>query len=659
MERSSTDALAQRFHLRVGLAGDFVSSYVADLIRRERIQAEVFLTDTVVDERDFLRSVAGFGYPAAVLLDAHGRVLQVAPPNPSVRGVDLTGRYPHLRTAVREGRPAVSPVVPSAAKGVPVVGFAVPFDTTSGRRVFSGAVEVGDSPLSSYLSSAISMPDIKVQLVDASGAIVAANEPHDAGLPTLNSRNPALVAAIGRHADGRYRDDGRWWRYASQAIPGTSWQLSATVTEDVLFAPVAGNHVAARAAVATAAIVGLLVVAAAARARRNRRELLLSEQRFRKVFDNSRIGMTLTDPDGRFVRVNPTLCQILGRGEAELLDRTVVDISHPSDTAQGIADRRDCLAGRTDGYDAERRYVHADGHTVEASVTSALLRDEAGRAQYFANQIIDVTERRALERAREHHEAELAERAEQLQQANAQMNDFIAMLSHDVRQPLTSVIATTELLLDDWTGTDDTTKHRDVQRIATAGNRADRLVTEILTLAQLDAGAITARPVHLDIHQAVREAVTSLDAGPNYSIDVTAPDQIDALVDPAHLQLMLANLLGNAVKYGAPPIDITVVRSGDHVQVRISDHGEGVPADFAAHLFDRFARADTGVAMAKTGTGLGLYLVRQLARAGAATVEYERHNPEGATFVLALPGAPAAPDPDSSAPAASTATQRS
>lgn len=633
LERGGRETLAQRFQLRVQLVADFVTSYVADLIERERVQAEAFLTEPTVDERDFFRSVNAFGYPAAVLLDSRGRALHVAPRDTTITGRQLADLYPHLRTATFEGQPAVSPVVPSAARGEPVVGFAVPFDTPSGRRVFSGAVEIARSPLGVYLSSAISMSGVKLHLIDASGVIVASNHEHAGSLPTLAVNEPRLTGALAERSSGQYLEQDGRWQYASHTIPGTPWRLSASVAEEVLYAPVAGGEIGGRAAVVAAAAVGLLVVVAAGRARRNRRELKISEELFRKVFDDSRIGMTLNDTTGRLIRVNPALCRMLGRGESDLVGRTYQEITHPDSRNAGVNDARDCLAGRAAGFTVDKQYLHADGSIVEASVTGAVLRDEQNRPQLFATQVVDVTERRAFERAREQHERELAERADQLQQANNQMADFIAMLTHDVRQPLTGIVSGGEVLLDDWTGMDDETRQRYVRRMTAAGRRADHIVTEILTLAQLDAGAIATRPVVLDVHDAVRQAVTAADV----PVTVTAPDEAPAFADPVHLQLMLGNLISNAAKYGSPPYEIVVVRLRDRVQIRVADRGEGVPEEFVPHLFDRFARADTGIATVKPGTGLGLHFVRQLADANGIEVGYQPGTAYGAVFFLMLP----------------------
>ena len=84
-------------------------------------------------------------------------MLHIAPANPDLIGVDLRERYPHIRTALTDNRPAVSAVVPSVAAGVPVVSFAVPFETTSGRRIFAGAVDIRSSPLGAYLPHAIAL----------------------------------------------------------------------------------------------------------------------------------------------------------------------------------------------------------------------------------------------------------------------------------------------------------------------------------------------------------------------------------------------------------------------------------------------------------------------------------------------------------------------
>lgn len=102
------------------------------------------------------------------------------------------------------------------------------------------------------------------------------------------------------------------------------------------------------------------------------------------------------------------------------------------------------------------------------------------------------------------------------------------------------------------------------------------------------------------------------------------------------------NLAGNAIKYGRPPVTVTVATRGERAVVSVSDQGEGVPDDFTPRLFERFARATTGVAATKQGTGFGLYIVRELARVNGGEVTYRANEPCGSIFELSLPLIPAA-----------------
>ncbi|MFC4068942.1 sensor histidine kinase [Actinoplanes subglobosus] len=619
------EATLSRFEYRVDLAADFVSSMVSELFERQQEQASALLTDRTVDPKDLAQAVTGLGYSSGLLLDDRGRVLQAMPPDPDLLGQDVTGRHSYLRSSVFDGQPAMSTPAPSALGGMPETVFAVPFSTEYGRRVFSAAVKIGESPFASYLSTSLNLEGGAVQLVDSSGAIVAANRTLDPPSTALRTHVPELASAMTLYRNGRYDQDGYWWRYTSAKVQGTPWRLSAAVTEEVLFSSAKSNEFASEVAVFSASAVGLLVVASSARARRRRRELQLGE-----VFDNARIGMLLTDPDGRLTRVNPAFCQMLGRPADELIGRDFTEYSHPDDAEAGRAEMADCVAGRSEGFALEKRYLHADGRTVEGSVTAAVLRDPAGRPRHFATQVLDVTERRALERARDRQAAELAERADQLA-------DFIAMLTHDVRQPLTNVVSGGEMLLDEWPDLDDETRCKYVQRMIAAGHRAGNLVEEVLMIAQLDAGALVARRSEFDVGDLVREAVAAHGANPAEPITVIASENAFGVADTTHLLLILANLLGNAVKYGAPPVTVTVADDGGtHVRILVSDEGEGVPEDFVPRLFDRFARADSGVATTKPGTGLGLYLVRQLADASGVRIAYERNRPRGSIFVLTL-----------------------
>src|SRR5215210_4481093 len=188
-QRQSENEIRQRLGDRAQQSARFVKTYTSDLLNQERRVAEHQLADRSVSSRRFARVNELFGYEAAVLLDGRGRALQVAPAKPELLGQDLTGKYAHLRSAA-QGRVAISKVVPSAAKGIPIVAFAMPFQSPQGRRVYSGAFDVASTPIGSYLRNATSLAGARVYLLDPSGVVIASNRRDLRGVNRVRSADP-------------------------------------------------------------------------------------------------------------------------------------------------------------------------------------------------------------------------------------------------------------------------------------------------------------------------------------------------------------------------------------------------------------------------------------------------------------------------------------
>ncbi|MDR7277652.1 sensor histidine kinase [Catenuloplanes atrovinosus] len=247
------------------------------------------------------------------------------------------------------------------------------------------------------------------------------------------------------------------------------------------------------------------------------------------------------------------------------------------------------------------------------------------------------------------HRQELTVRAYQLEAANAELKiandrvaDLVAMLSHDVRQPIATVIGLCELLIGDWLDASDDDKRGDVEKIAATAASMNNLVEEILTLTQLDGDTLLARPTPLNVRGVVNDVLTHMAPDRQAQVTVEIDPALRVLADPRHLHQILTNLVGNALKYGDPPVHIRATGAGGG-SIEVSDSGEGVPAEFVPHLFDRYTRADSGVAPTKKGTGLGLYIVKQLALANNGVIAYRSAEPTGACFVLSLPLPPVEP----------------
>src|SRR5439155_22217767 len=159
----------------------------------------------------------------------------------------------------------------------------------------------------------------------------------------------------------------------------------------------------------------------------------------------------------------------------------------------------------------------------------------------------------------------------ELQTANQRVADLVAMLSHDIRQPLSVVNSYCTLLLDRWDDLEHTQLRELLGRIVAAGSGMNQLVEEVLTLTQLDTGGLGARATPLDAREAVTDAVANL-AEPG-GISVHGADDRWVLADPRHVNQILTNLLSNALKYGAPPVEVTVAGDAETVTIDVRDHG--------------------------------------------------------------------------------------
>ena len=233
-QAASRADLDQRFAARADLSSRFVSSYTADVLTRERLVAEARLAAPSVTASEFSRVTEDLGFEAAVLLDERGRLLQVVPSNPGILGTTLAPRYAHLTSAVA-GHVAISGVVPGAATGRPVVAFATPFDTLSGRRVFSGAFDIGKTPLGSYLQDALPYRGATADLMDPSGKLVATSR--TASRPGLSGTDARLAVAVAGGSSGSFTDGGRRRHFVSVRPGGTPWTLISSVPEASLYSP--------------------------------------------------------------------------------------------------------------------------------------------------------------------------------------------------------------------------------------------------------------------------------------------------------------------------------------------------------------------------------------------------------------------------------------
>lgn len=224
---------------------------------------------------------------------------------------------------------------------------------------------------------------------------------------------------------------------------------------------------------------------------------------------------------------------------------------------------------------------------------------------------------------------------EELRTAERMKTEFVAMTSHELRTPLTSIRAATSMIRSYWDTIADDRKHRLLEVIEGQAQRLSRLVENILAAANIEAGVVLPRITTVDLATAADDVARDFAAEIDVVIEVDRPLQVQA--DGDHMRQILINFVGNSLKYGDPPVTISGRRTADAIEVRVTDHGPGVPPEFVPKLFDRFTQASSGDSRHASGSGLGLSIVKGLAEASGGTVHYEPNAPRGSAFVLTLP----------------------
>jgi two-component system sensor histidine kinase MtrB len=236
---------------------------------------------------------------------------------------------------------------------------------------------------------------------------------------------------------------------------------------------------------------------------------------------------------------------------------------------------------------------------------------------------------RTFNRTAEALEARVAE----LSARESASRRFVADMSHELRTPLTALTAVTEVLEDEADALDPMIAPA-VRLVVSETRRLNELVENLMEVTRFDAG--TARLVRdeVDVADNVTACVDArawLDA-----VELDAPRGILARLDPRRLDVILANLIGNALKHGGSPVLVRVRQCGGELVIEVADNGPGIPEDVLPHVFDRFFKADASRARSE-GSGLGLSIAMENAHIHGGRITAANRPGGGAVFTLRLP----------------------
>ena len=346
------------------------------------------------------------------------------------------------------------------------------------------------------------------------------------------------------------------------------------------------------------------------------------------VIESMTEGVSIVTADGRLLRVNRVGREILGmpaqqhEGYGSIEDYFGAHVlSYPDGRPVPTEERplRRALDGETFA-DVEVVFSRADGRRFDLLFGGSAVRDELGSVILAVAIWRDVTAIRELERRRE---------------------EFLHVVAHDIRSPLTIVLGQAQLIARAADHGQRSAIAQGAEAIVASARRMNAMISSLVDSARVEAGQLTVDKQVVDLGPFLTEWLVRAGAAVDVErVRVECPaDLAPVLADPALLERILMNLIGNALKYSPPEADVTVSlaqRDGE-VVVSVADHGQGIAPEELSRLFERYYRTEQG-RRHREGLGLGLYITRGLVEAHGGRIWAESEGLRcGATFTFTLP----------------------
>ncbi len=365
-------------------------------------------------------------------------------------------------------------------------------------------------------------------------------------------------------------------------------------------------------------------------ARAAARSLRQVEARFRGILEKSPVAIFAKDLDGRHIIYNRACEEWWGLPAEQVLGRTDEEFASPEEARRHReADAAAIERGDAIAFEEERR----SGRDV--LLVKFPLRDDAGEISGVCGFAMDISRQKALER-------DLLRQTERLEEESRRKDEFLAMLGHELRNPLAPVANAAEVLRRVAPGSRESEWARDV--IARQTRHLARLVDDLLDVSRITRGLIELRRGRVELGELLRRVVDAqrpvLEARGQTLVADLGEAPVSVVGDPDRLAQVVNNLLENASKYSSPGgrVELVLRQEADRAVLVVRDHGAGIPREMLERIFELFVQVSPPLDRARGGLGLGLTLVRRLCAMHGGEITAHSDGPgTGATFTVRLP----------------------
>jgi PAS domain S-box-containing protein len=347
------------------------------------------------------------------------------------------------------------------------------------------------------------------------------------------------------------------------------------------------------------------------------------EQQFSQAFENAPIGMALVGLNGSWIRVNASLCELLGYQETDLCNLTFQDITHPEDLQSDLSYVAEVLSGKRRTYSMEKRYIHKQGYVIWALLNVSLVRNDAGDPLYFISQIKNITQ------SKQHEET--------IRYQNERLLNFAHIVSHNLRSHSGNITTLIDLISVEQ---DNTLKQQFMEMLHSSAHNLLNTISELNAVVDVQSKEeVELR--YLNLHAMVERVRTSLSAAiilDQAVLENRIDPAIHVMFNPAYLESIFGNLITNSLKYKyphrLPHITISSTDQPDHIEIKVADNGSGI--DMKTHGSKLFRMYKTFHGN-KDARGVGLFLVKNQLESLGGNISVESTPNEGSVFSFTIP----------------------
>lgn len=347
-------------------------------------------------------------------------------------------------------------------------------------------------------------------------------------------------------------------------------------------------------------------------------------------------AIILLDQEGLVSSWNVGATRILGYVEEEVVGQPLEIFFTTEDRSRGVPEKEIAEARASGRASDDRWHVRKDGSRFWCSGVLTRVQDEAGTLAGFVKVMRDLTERKLMEER-------LRARTEELVADDRRRNEFLAMLSHELRNPLAPILTGVYLLRKELPP-ENVAAHETRDMIERQTLHLKRIVDDLLDVARLSTSRIELRIATVDLAEVTRRAIAGtkplLDERRHRLSLAADPGPLVIPADPVRVEQAISALLSNAAKFTEPggTIEVAVRREVDQAVVRVRDSGIGMDPETLSRAFEMFEQGDQGLARSPGGLGIGLTLARRLIQLHGGTVDARSDGPgKGCEVVIKLP----------------------